>query len=109
MGALNLDLPRAFWSRLVGGLDYVYTIDDLTSIDSLMANSLIRIREAALNMNDASFTELYGDCRFVFEDTTLSVEESTTELCPNGSLTILTRDNATDYISLYLKAYTERD
>lgn len=108
MGSLNLDLPRAFWGRLVGGLDYVYTIDDLTSIDSLMANSLIRIREAAINMDDAGFTELYGQYLFILDDA--QCEEGTiTELCPNGSKTVLTRDNATNYISLYLKAYTSRD
>lgn len=31
IGSLNLDLPGAFWARLAGGRDYVYTVDDLSS------------------------------------------------------------------------------
>ena len=31
IGSLNLDLPSAFWARLAGGLDYVYSLDDLKS------------------------------------------------------------------------------
>ena len=30
-GSLNLDLSSAFWARLAGGLDYVYSLDDLKS------------------------------------------------------------------------------
>ena len=31
IGSLNLDFPKAFWSRLAGGLDYNYTLDDVNS------------------------------------------------------------------------------
>ena len=31
IGCLNLDFPSAFWARLAGGLDYVYSLDDLKS------------------------------------------------------------------------------
>ena len=31
IGSLNVDMSDAFWARLAGGLDYVYTLDDLYS------------------------------------------------------------------------------
>ena len=31
IGSLNLELPRAFWSRVCGGPAYVYTLDDVAS------------------------------------------------------------------------------
>lgn len=31
IGSLNLEFPKAFWSRLVNGRDYVFTVDDLRS------------------------------------------------------------------------------
>lgn len=40
IGSLNLDFPKAFWSRLAGGLDYVYTLEDVNSQDLILANSL---------------------------------------------------------------------
>ena len=40
-GSLNLDLPSAFWNRLCGGLDYVYTFDDICSMDTMLEKSLI--------------------------------------------------------------------
>ena len=47
IGSLNLELPTAFWNRLCGGLDYIYTIEDVRSQDVLLANHLDRIREAS--------------------------------------------------------------
>ena len=44
IGSLNLDLPSAFWNRLSGGLDYIYTIDDIRSQDVLLANFLQQIQ-----------------------------------------------------------------
>ena len=31
IGSLNLELPSAFWARLAGGLDYVYSMKDVRS------------------------------------------------------------------------------
>merc|ERR1712051_632247 len=52
IGSLNLDLPMAFWVRLCGGLDYVYTLDDLRSQDILLVKHLESIREAANEKTD---------------------------------------------------------
>ena len=52
IGSLNLDLPMAFWARLCGGLDYVYTLDDLRSQDILLTRNLESIRAAAIDKTD---------------------------------------------------------
>ena len=61
IGSLNLDFPSAFWSRLAGGLDYVYTLEDVKSQDTLLASSLERIREAVITLTDDEFKAVYED------------------------------------------------
>ena len=61
IGSLNLDLPMAFWARLCGGLDYVYTLDDLRSQDILLMKNLESIRTAATEKTDQEYDMLYGD------------------------------------------------
>lgn len=61
IGSLNLDLASAFWSRLAGGLDYVYTLEDVKSQDTLLASSLERIRESAITLTDEEFKAVFGD------------------------------------------------
>jgi len=45
-GALNLDLCDAFWSRVCGGPDYVYTLEDLKSMDVFRYRLLTDIKSA---------------------------------------------------------------
>ena len=47
IGSLNIELPNAFWNRLCGGLEYVYTLADLRSQDAILANYLESIRISA--------------------------------------------------------------
>ena len=58
-------------------------------------------------MSDEDFAAVYGETAFVLE--THSEDGSLIELCPSGSTKALSRDNAEEYIELYLKAYTKLD
>ena len=107
VGSLNLELPSAFWARLCGGLNYIYCLEDLRSQDTLLAASLQRIDEAAKDMSELDFNAVYGETAFVLE--TSQDDGSVIELCPGGSSKALTRENASEYIDLYLRAYTEQD
>ena len=85
IGSLNLDFPKAFWARLCGGLDYVYTLDDLRSQDILLVKHLESIRTAAIEKTDEEFKVLFGDQAFILETFDISGEiEKTIELCSNG-------------------------
>ena len=103
IGSLNLDLPAAFWARLCGGPDYVYTLADVRSQDALLANHLERIQTAANESTEEEFEAIFGDYAFIFED---SINGSSTELYPDGASKGLTKANAQEYITAYLRAYT---
>jgi len=77
------------------------------SQDCLLAASLERIRDAARDMSGDDFAAAYGDTAFVLESTTEDAQ--IIELCPLGSSKQLTQSNAEEYISLYLRAYTQLD
>ena len=66
-GCLSLDLPGAFWNRLCVGPAYVYTLDDICSMDSLLEKSLIAIRESASELSSEDFETVYEDQKFVLE------------------------------------------
>lgn len=61
IGALNLSLPKAFWSRLCGGRSYVYTLDDLASQDILLAKFLRSVEKAATESSDDEFADFFGE------------------------------------------------
>ena len=69
IGSLNLELPSAFWNRLCGGVNYVYTISDVRSQDALLANHLESIRTTAStgSCSEEDFSMIFGDLTFVFE------------------------------------------
>ena len=79
IGSLNLDLPRAFWNRLCGGLNYVYTIEDVKSQDTLLANFLISVQKAAAELTEDEFAQIYADYTFILE--TNSLDGKVVELC----------------------------
>lgn len=56
-------------------------------------------------MNDQDFAAAYGDTTFVLD----GHDDAQVELCPNGHSRKLKRDNASEYITLYLQAYTSLD
>ena len=108
IGALNLELPKALWSRLSGGRSYVYTLDDLESQDILLANFLRSVSKAATESSDAEFAEIFGnDQVFILENGARDGERI--ELCEGGQSKVLTRENAGEFVGLYLAAYTKID
>lgn len=100
LGSLNLELPKAFWKRICGGVDYVYTLEDLHSQDTILAKSLESIRVSASTLTKEDFSAAYGDYFFVLE-TGLS-DDQVIELLPGGKTLSLTQANAEEYIDLYL-------
>ena len=75
----------AFWVRLCGGLDYVYTLVDLRSQDILLVKHLESIRAAAIEKTDEEFEVLFGDTTFILETSNSSGEiDKTIELSPDG-------------------------
>jgi len=98
-GSLNLDLPSAFWARLAGGLSYVYSLEDVRSQDILLASSLERISTGSLSLSEEEFTTAFSDQVFVLN---ASQEGQVVELCPGGSTRFLTKQNAAEYVTLYL-------
>ena len=105
-GSLNLELPQAFWSRLCGGIEYVYTLKDLRSQDAIMANHLERILSTSNQSTDEEFSAVYGDYVFNLELASCSLP---IELCQDGNTKHLTKANAAEYVDLYLEAFTKVD
>ena len=69
IGALNLDLPTAFWNRLCGGPSYVYSLDDVTSQDAHLANFLRSVQQAAQENTAEEFEETFNGYAFVLAET----------------------------------------
>ena len=107
VGSLNLDLPSAFWNRLCGGLDYLYTLKDLTCLDKLLADRLEKVLSDSKSLSADEFNVLYADYFFVFEE--LSADGSAPPLCEGGEQKSLTQENASEYVELHLQKYTKRD
>ena len=92
IGSLNLDLPRALWSRICGGPSYVYTVGDVRSQDVLLANFLSGVEKAAAESTEIEFAELFADYAFILETSTL--DGKVDELCEGGLSKALTKENA---------------
>ena len=88
IGSLNLDLPTAFWARLCGGVDYVYTLDDVRSQDILLAKHLERLRDSALDMSKEDFDSVYCETTFVLQAS--HQDSPIVELCPGGAERVVT-------------------
>lgn len=108
MGGLAIDLPIAFWRRLLNGSKgYIYTLQDVREFDLFRAEMLKNIKESAQNMqSDEEFSAIFDG--YTFEASfDSSSEAKVVELCPNGSQMQLTRANALVFIDLYLQKLTE--
>ena len=81
IGSLNLELPSAFWNRLCGGPDYVYSMKDVRSQDALLANYLENIRTSAAQCTQEEFAEVFGDLHFVYEGVAAN-DGKAFDLCP---------------------------
>ena len=108
MGGLAIDLSIAFWRRVCNGSKgYVYTLEDLREMDLFRADMLSQIKMHAISSNsDEEFAACYDG--YTFEGSFSSDSDSVVvELCPNGAKIALRRDNADEFVSLYLKKLTE--
>ena len=110
-GSLAIDLPISYWKRILhGNKDYVFSIQDLREMDVFRAEMLNQIRQHAIELDsDEVFSVFYDGYYFTASLGTENEEENIVELCEGGSSKPLTRENAEEYISLYLQKYTEQD
>ena len=109
MGGLAIDLPIAFWRRVIKGSEgqYTYTLEDLHEMDIFRADLLSKIlSDAKTLLNDEIFASQYDG--FTFE-AAINDAGQTEELCPGGSKIQLTRENASEFVELYLAKLTELD
>ena len=104
MGGLGIDLPSAFWKRVCGGPNYIYSLEDLKSMDKFRYTTLKQIKESADSLDKNEFNYAYdGTCfEAIFDG-----NDENISLCDGGPKILLTKDNADDYVQLYLKKYTE--
>ena len=110
MGGLAIDLPIAFWHRVCkGSQGYVYTLEDLREIDIFRAEMLRQIKKHAKELNsDEEFDLIYDG--YTFEASLGSDSDANVvELCPGGVLRALKRENADEFVDLYLRKLTEQD
>ena len=60
LGNMSFTLPDAFWRRITGGgEDYVYTLEDLKSMDLFRYNQLCQLREHSQTLSDEDFEGFY--------------------------------------------------
>ena len=105
-GNLSLQMPSAFWNRVVlGGADYVYTMEDLESMDVIRYNELMDLKTNAKALSQDDFDAVYGGMTY---EADFSGKEMT-ELCPGGAERMVTKDMVDEYVQLYLKKYSEQD
>ena len=106
MGGLGIDLPLAFWHRVCIGPSYMYTLEDLKSMDLYRFNELNQYIEAAELLSDEDFNATYDG--YMFEGG-IGYPLGDVELCEGGSSKPLRRENVKEYVQLYLKKYTEQE
>ena len=102
---LGIDIVPSFWRRLCGGPTYVYTMEDLHCMDHILYGGLNQIKEAAETYSAEDFLAVYQG--YMFED--LFGGDQMEELCANGKDLQLTKNNANEYIRLWLLKYTEKE
>lgn len=60
MGGLGLELPPCFWSRICGGPNYIYTLEDLKQMDKYRYDDLKRLIDFKENcVDDETFSLQY--------------------------------------------------
>ena len=106
MGGLGIDLPPSFWNRICGGPTYVYTMDDLRSMDIYRYDTLIQLQNATKTLSKSDFNVMFDDYKFEADFGT-GVEY--VELCEGGAAKQITIENVDEYINLYLKKYTAQE
>ena len=75
-----------------------------------MAKNLRSVQQAATEMkSEAEFSSVFGDYTFVLDGGVTAEDGTVIELCESGQSKVLTKENAADYIQLYLRAYTKLD
>lgn len=72
-----------------------------------MAKFLRNILEAASESSESEFAEVYGEQAFVLENG--ARDGGLVALCEAGQSKMLTKDNAEEFVRLYLAAYTKLD
>ena len=82
MGGLGIDLVPAFWNRVCGGPTYVYTLEDLRSMDIYRFDILTAYKNDAEIRSDEEFTAVYDS---YFFDAVFDGDSDPKELCEGGS------------------------
>lgn len=54
-GCLGIDLPLTFWERVCGGLNYVYSLENLKYLDKYRYDDLERLIDNAKNLSENDF------------------------------------------------------
>ena len=105
LGGLGIELAPAFWNRVCGGPTYVYSLEDLRSMDVFRHDTLQQLKTASEMFKDeAEFAAMYEGYNFEGD---FGDGETYVELCDGGSKKPVTIANTNEYIELYLKKYTE--
>ena len=104
--SLGLYLPRAFWSRVCYGDEkYVYSLDDLRSMDLFRYNHLQQLKK---DIHTLGHDELKANYETLTFEADLDSEQRV-ELVPGGANIQINKSNIDDYIAKYLEAYSRLD
>ena len=103
-GCLGIDLPLSFWNRVCGGYNYVYSLEDLRSLDVYRRKLLDQLFDAKM-MSDEDFDSIFAGYFFEAD----IGDDDLVELCEGGAERPLKRQDVDEYIRLFLKKYTQQD